>query len=218
MRPVDKSRFTTNQAEYDPYGEAKPELFLALGPYCSYCEREGFSAALDVEHIEDKDAHPDKETLWNNFLLGCKNCNSIKGTKEIDFNNIILPHLDNTFTPFEYLESGYIKIKDSITEPLKTKVNNLLSLVGLDRRPGVASYSKKDTRWQERKQVWEISKKFKQKYIEDKCDIETIVFLSQNSGFWSIWMHSFNGFPEVQRALINSHAGTRLNYFTHIPL
>ncbi len=217
MRPVDKSRYTANQDEYNPYGLAKPHLFLALGPYCSYCEREGFSSALDVEHIEDKDAHPDKETLWTNFLLGCKNCNSINGTTEIDFNNIILPHLQDTFIPFEYLESGYIKIKDSVTDPLKTKVDNLISLVGLDRRPGIARYSTKDTRWQERKQVWEISNKFKQKYIDGKCDVETIVILSQSLGFWSIWMNCFDNYNEVKRALIDNHLGTQLNFFTHIP-
>jgi uncharacterized protein (TIGR02646 family) len=216
MRPVDKSLFTTNLVEYNPYGNAKPDLILALGPYCSYCEREGFSSALDVEHVEDKDAHPDQEFLWDNFLLACKNCNSIKGTTEIDFDNIILPHLQNTFEPFEYLESGYIKVKDTITEPLKSKVEALVSLVGLDRRPGMASYSKKDDRWQERKQAWELSKKYKQKYIAGNCDIETIVDLTLSSGFWSIWMNAFKDYTEVQRALIDNFRGTRLNLFVHI--
>ena len=216
MRPVDKSRYTTNHIEYNPYGDAKPDLIAAIGTFCSYCEREGFSSALDVEHIQDKDGHPDKEFLWNNFLLACKNCNSIKGTKEIDFPNIILPHMQNTFSPFEYLESGFIKIKDEVVEPLRSKVVELVNLVGLDRRPGIANYSTKDDRWQERKQAWELSEKYKQKYIADKCDVETIVDLSLKNGFWSIWMHAFRDFPEVQRALIDSFSGTRLTLFAHI--
>ena len=116
MRPVDKTRYTTNQVEYNPYGDAKPDLIAAIGKFCSYCEREGFSSALDVEHIEDKDAHPDKKFLWDNFLLACKNCNSIKGTKEIDFPNIILPHLQNTFSPFESIEKFPI-LPDIISLP-----------------------------------------------------------------------------------------------------
>lgn len=209
MRPVDKTRYTTNQVEYKPYGSAKPDLIAAIGKYCSFCEREGFSSALDVEHIEYKDTHKDKEFLWDNFLLACKNCNSIKGTKEIDFPNIYLPHIQDTFSPFEYLESGYIKIKDEVTEPLKSKITALIDLVGLDRRPGHERYSTKDDRWQERKQAWELSKKYKQKYIAGNCDIETIIDLSLNSGFWSIWMNSFEAFPEIRRALIDNFTGTR---------
>ena len=83
MRPIDKSLFISNQVSYIPYGEAKPDLIAAIGKYCSYCEREGFSSALDVEHIEDKDTHPALTYLWSNFLLSCKNCNSIKNAKEI---------------------------------------------------------------------------------------------------------------------------------------
>ena len=216
MRPVDKSRYTTNLTEYNPYGDAKPDLIAAIGKFCSYCEREGFSSALDVEHIEDKDAHPDKKFLWDNFLLACKNCNSIKGTKEIDFPNIILPHLQNTFSPFEYLESGLIKIKDEVVEPSRSRVVALVELVGLDRRPGHPRYSTKDDRWQERKQAWELSQKYRQKYIAGKCDIETIIDLSLTNGFWSIWMSTFEDFLEVQRELIDSFQGTRLELFTHI--
>lgn len=213
MRPVDKTRYTANQVEYKPYGNAKPDLIAAIGKYCSFCEREGFSSALDVEHIEYKDTHKDKEFLWDNFLLACKNCNSIKGTKEIDFLNIWLPHIQDTFSPFEYLESGFIKIKDEITEPLKSKITALVDLVGLDRRPGHARYSTKDDRWQERKQAWELSKKYKQKYIAGSCDIGTIIDLSLNSGFWSIWMNSFEDFPEIRSALIGNFNGTRLINF-----
>ncbi|SHM67983.1 HNH endonuclease [Flavobacterium chilense] len=213
MRPVNKLRYTTNQIEYKPYGNAKPFLIDAIGKYCSFCEREGFSSSLDVEHIEYKDTHRDKEFLWSNFLLACKNCNSIKGTTEIIFENIILPHLQDTFSPFEYLESGYIKIKDEVSDPLRTKVIQLIDLVGLDRRPGSPKYSTKDDRWQERKQSWELSQKYLKKYTDNKCDIETIVDLSKNVGFWSIWMNTFKNFPIVQKALIDNFSGTNLAFF-----
>ncbi|OOG69990.1 HNH endonuclease [Flavobacterium sp. A45] len=216
MRPLDKTLYANNELEYNPYGNAKPNLIEAIGNFCSYCEREGFSSSLDVEHIEDKDSHKDKEFLWINFLLACKNCNSIKGVKEINFENIILPHLDNTFSVFEYLESGLIVVKENINEPLKQKIKELISLIGLDRRPGHAHYSTKDDRWQERKQAWELGKKYRQKYIDEKCDIETIVDLSLKTGFWSIWMNAFEEYPEVQKELINMFAGTRKECFIHL--
>jgi uncharacterized protein (TIGR02646 family) len=214
MRPIDKSLYRLNKSSYSPYGDAKPDLIKAIGTYCSFCEREGFSSALDVEHIEDKENHPDKENLWSNFLLACKNCNSIKGTKEIDFNEIVLPHLNDTYFPFFYLESGVITIKDELKDPLRSQVNSLIQLVGLDRRPGHKKFSTKDDRWQERKQVWDISQKYKLKYELGKCDKETIIDLAISYGFWSVWMHAFEKLPEVQKELVNSFKGTNKSYFT----
>lgn len=210
MRPVDKSLYTTNQVQYDPYGDAKPDLIEAIGKYCSYCEREGFSSALDVEHIKDKDTHSNEELSWSNFLLACKNCNSIKGIQEVDFENVIMPHTDNTFFPFEYLESGFIKIKDEIEESLRRKVVNL---VGLNRYPNHPKYSAKDDRWQERKQAWELSRKYLKKYKEKRCDQDTIIDLALNVGFWSIWMHAFKDFPEVQKELVLQFKGTNQIFF-----
>ena len=103
MRPVDKSRYTDNQDTYTPYGDAKPGLIGAIGGFCSYCERQGHSAALDVEHIDDKNSHPEKKFSWDNFLLACKNCNGIKGTKSVDLDQMLMPHCHNTFSPFSYL-------------------------------------------------------------------------------------------------------------------
>lgn len=213
MRPVDKSKYTKNKASYDLYGNAKPDLIKAIGNYCSYCERVAFSSALDVEHIEDKKHNPTKEYLWSNFLLACKNCNSIKGTDPINFSSIFLPHLDNTFTAFEYLESGFIKISTTCTGEHKTKATNLINLVGLDRIPGHGNYSPKDERWLERKKCWELATRYLSKYTNNKADIETIKDLALSIGFWSIWMNIFQDFTEVKKELILTFSGTRDVYF-----
>lgn len=214
MRPLDKSTYTENKTSYTPYGDAKPDLINALGPFCSYCEREGFSTALDVEHVEDKDDHPDKKYKWDNFVLACKNCNSIKGKKKIEFDNIFLPHLKNTFRIFEYCESGLVKICSTCSQYEKAK--NLMELVGLDRRPGHPKYSNKDHRWEERKKCWELAKRYQIKYEQGNADSETIKDLALKAGFWSIWMHAFSEFPEVQKELINAFPGTNKNYFQDI--
>jgi hypothetical protein len=48
MRPVNKDLFTANKIIYNPYGDAKNDLILALGSFCSYCEREAYSSALET--------------------------------------------------------------------------------------------------------------------------------------------------------------------------
>ena len=214
MRPVNKDLFTTNQTTYTPYGDAKDDLILALDSFCSYCERSGYNSALDVEHINDKDTHPEQKFNWNNFLLACKNCNPIKSTKLIE--DCLMPHIDNTFIIFTYLESGYITINKEITDSLNItdKAEKLLDLIGLDRFPGHPNLSNKDKRWQDRKKVWELSNKYLDKYKNGNCDIETIKDLALKSGFWSIWMSIFNNHLEVKQELVACFKGTRKEYFS----
>jgi len=211
MRPVDKSLFVNNQSQYNPYGDAKDDLILALGNFCSYCEREGYSSALDVEHIEDKDTHSNKKYLWSNFLLACKNCNPIKGTKSIK--DCLLPHIDNTFVLFTYLESGLIILNSNINSLTKEKAQKLMELVGLDRIPGHPQYSLKDKRWEDRKKVWSLSQRYLKKYQNNSCDIETIRDLALAHGFWSIWMSTFQNYEKVQKELVNSFQGTQKEFF-----
>jgi uncharacterized protein (TIGR02646 family) len=214
MRPVNKSLYTQNKATYKPYGTAKDDLFSAIGSFCSYCEREGFHSALDVEHIKHQNTYPFEEFNWDNFLLSCTNCNSCKKTKEIT--NELLPDRDNTFEVFVYLEGGYIQCNPNLDENLKRKAQALLNLVRLDRVPGKNGYTGNDTIWIERKTVWETAQRYLAKYQNGDCDIETVKDLALPNGFWSIWMRTFENFPEVQKELINSFKGTRIEFFQDI--
>jgi hypothetical protein len=63
------------------YKESSNELKDILGQYCSYCELPERSSALAVEHVVPKAPYPIKFVDWNNFLLGCPNCNSVKLSK-----------------------------------------------------------------------------------------------------------------------------------------
>lgn len=211
MRPVDISRYTDNQVTYRPYGAAKEDLIQALGPFCSFCEREGFSSALDVEHIENKNQNPGKENDWDNFLLGCKNCNPIKGTKSVT--GVLLPHQDNTFAAFLFLESGLIAVNPAIDHKQKTKAEKLIDLVGLDRRPGHNRYSTKDKRWEERMKAWTLANRYLDKFSAGHCDIEIIKDLALSVGFWSVWMTVFDDQPEIKMMLVNVFQGTRIEYF-----
>lgn len=212
MRPVDKAWYTDNDETYRPYGNAKDDLIKALGPFCNFCERQGFSSALDVEHIENKHEFPSKQYHWSNFLLGCKNCNPIKGTKSVV--NVPLPHQNNTFVLFSYLESGLIMVNPAIDDGLKISAEKLIELVGLDRRPGHPNYSNKDKRWVERKRTWTLAKRYLTKFNQGRCDIETIKDLALANGFWSIWMDVFAEHEVIRRTLINSFTGTQTAYFS----
>jgi 5-methylcytosine-specific restriction endonuclease McrA len=74
MRPV--TRGAAPRA-YTAYSQAIGDLEDRLGIYCSYCERR-LPVSLAVEHVVPKSLEPTLETCWDNFLLGCTNCNSVK--------------------------------------------------------------------------------------------------------------------------------------------
>lgn len=212
MRPVDKALFHGNQVSYDPYGKAKDHLIEALGDFCSYCERQGIRAALAVEHIEDKDTYPVKEYDWNNFLLSCTNCNSIKARKDITA--ALLPDRDNTFNAFTYLEGGLVQVNSRASADVKLKAKALIDLVGLDRRPNRNDYFGSDDLWLKRKESWELAQRYLIKYQNNECDVETINDLALNNGFWSVWMTVFQNYPEVRQALIDSFPGTNVTFFS----
>lgn len=210
MRPITKRNFLPNSYTYKPWRAAKGELISAIGSYCSYCERIGYSSALDVEHIRDKDTHPRRQYLWRNFLLGCKNCNPIKSTKSIM--NMYMPHIHNTFEIFTYDANGNISINEQIltSQPQKDKAQSLINLVGLDRRPGHPDYSNKDMRWSERSDAWLLAQKYLPKYQTSAVDSEAVIDLAKAKGFWSIWMTVFQNEPLIVQLLKDEFPGTNL--------
>ncbi len=214
MRPVDKSLFQGNKQSYIPYGDAKDDLIKAIGGFCSYCERQGFRSALAVEHIQDKKSFPALELEWSNFLLSCTSCNSIKDTKAIT--DTLLPDRDNTYDVFMYLNDGFIQVKPDLDNDLKDKARALINLAGLDRVPSKRGYSGNDTLWLDRKGSWVLANRYLQKYQNKDCDIETIIDLALNNGFWSVWMQVFETYPDVQKELINAFSGTQKKFFQPI--
>lgn len=210
MRPITKSRFTPSLYIYNPYSDAKDELIEAIGGYCSYCERPGYSSALDVEHIRDKYTHPNRQYLWRNFLIACKNCNPVKSTKSIL--NMYFPTVHNTFEIFNYDQLGQVTVNNSLltTQADKDRAQRLIELVGLDRRPGHLQFSKKDKRWSDRKDAYFLAEKYLPKYKSGDVDVDTIIDLAKAKGFWSVWMTVFSAEANVTIRLIEDFMGTNL--------
>jgi uncharacterized protein (TIGR02646 family) len=216
MRPVTKwqpgEQGTT--ANYNPYGGAKEPLRKNLGDYCSYCESPVQHVSLEVEHIVPKDLHPDVETRWSNFLLGCKNCNTVKGKQDVNLTNYHFPHIQNTLHSFVYKTGGLVVVNDKLPPSERAKAEETYKLVGLGRRPGGEKPAPADKRWEYRFSAYKLATRFREKYINQESDTETIVALARANGYWSVWMSVFQSIPEVTEALIRETPGTFSNCLT----
>ena len=136
MRRVDRGSWplddASNPKNFQSYTKAKADLLSRLGEYCSYCERTG---DLHVEHVIPRNHRPDLEQEWTNFLLGCVNCNAIKGDRNDSRNGYLWPDQDDTEAAFSYLPDGIVRVRDDLPEPDLTNAKRLFDLVGLGRRP-----------------------------------------------------------------------------------
>ncbi len=225
MRPVNKGNVPQEKGvdvTFNEYSRSRRYLIDRIGEYCSYCERK-LVANLAVEHVKPKATNPGLRLNWDNFLLGCTNCNSTKGDKPVVLNDFIWADQDNSFEFFDYNSSGLVSAINTLSQADQVRVNATIDLVGLDK----ASPKKGTVRWQEasdRRQEHRI-----QALIEStnyaasygNCHDKTLyrdllITIVKHSGFWSIWMHAFSAYPEVQRELILAFPGTNRAYFQAI--
>ena len=213
MRPVikpDRQNPDSTPKTYKNWGDAKPELIEHIGGYCSFCERPSYSAGLDVEHVQSKRLAQYKDLIlrWDNFLLGCKNCNSTKGKKDVTKNSVFMPHWDNILCYITYGASGIVEVKKGLDDKTMTKTINFINLVGLDREPGHPKYSSKDDRYRQREKTFDLAIRYLSKFRSNKADTETIVDLASARGFFGIWLVVFTNEQVVIDKLISSFNGT----------
>ena len=105
------------------------------------------------------------------------------------------------------------------------RVKNSIKLVGLDKLPpkegSIAWEEASDRRFEHRVQAWKDAEEGARIYLavspeNQRESLEYIKTIVIHQGFWSIWMRAFEAFPEVQKELINSFAGTRTEFFQDI--
>ncbi|MFT5916358.1 MAG: hypothetical protein ACI81T_002866 [Bacteroidia bacterium] len=217
MRPIIKGNWPKdedgNNKIYRPYGTAKYDLVNDIGRYCSFCDRRANYNGLDVEHILPKKYHSDLEENWDNFLLACTNCNSTKGTDEVDLSKLFMPHINNTAHIFKYGTGGLLTINKSLKSSDEEKAKKYFELVGVDRKPGHKKYSYKDLRWKERETVFTLAQRYLTKYERKECDEETVCDLAIGYGFWSVWMSVFRQHKKIKIELIDKFSGTVKKFF-----
>jgi hypothetical protein len=88
------------------YALAAGPLETNMGRFCSYCE--GFYATgLGVEHILPKAPFPAFYLAWENFLLACPSCNSLKGEQPAPGNPIFNPAPPDQIGYFNTTKASY---------------------------------------------------------------------------------------------------------------
>ena len=213
MKPVSKGPAPRN---YLAYETAKPDLIAQIGQQCSYCEAPGDPQALHVEHIYPKYPHPERERNWDNFLLACVTCNSYKS---IHLGNkrrrglerrYLWPHLDNTYTAFEYLQDGRVSANPAVTPSIQKAAKAIQEMAGILRSPAKArKYAKLGIAYDgvdKRKELWQIILSQRAIYLSNPTPngVAAIALAAPRLGYFSIWMKAFEARPEVRQALITA--------------
>lgn len=228
MRPVSKGSTPTDdngsEIKFKEYSRARHYLIDRIGEYCSYCERK-IPASLAVEHVQPKSLNKSLELEWSNFLLGCTNCNSTKGDDDVSLNDYIWPDSGNTYELFEYGTDGLVKPTQKLSSDLQRKAEAMIDLVGLDkkspRKGTVAWQENSDRRQKHRIQAIIDSDRYCTMYSNAEDTVKTMMkelltTIVLEQGFWSIWMHAFDDYPEIQKEFIESYVGTNTAYFQNI--
>lgn len=214
MRPIDRGPAPRS---YAAYGEAVDDLAERLGRYCSYCERR-LATHLAVEHMAPKNEHRNRMIEWSNFLLGCVNCNSVKGNQVVSDEDVLWPDRHNTMLAIEYLPGGFIRTSGELDDGLSRRARGLVDLVGLDRHDaqGWPSPTDRDRRWSQREEVWraaEYSRSRFERLGESEEAIGLVLEAATGHGFFSVWMAVFRRHASVRRALIEGCPGTANSCF-----
>jgi len=220
MRPVERGAVPldtkSKPIKFKEYGDARDYLIGRLGDYCSYCEVPLFTPA--IEHIQPKNLHPVLEKEWGNFLLACTYCNSNKGDKPINSNNLrdyFWADKDNTFRAFRYEKDRALQIALPLNPAQQKIAQETLELTGLDRERGHPKFSKKDRRCDKRNEAWGKAERAKSNLQATPSDSmrEQIIDTATSTGFWSVWMTVFQDDSDMRNHLINAFTGTSLACF-----
>jgi len=202
MRPVDKG---TTPNVYTYYGDARHDLAGRIGYYCSYCEM-GVNNMIEVEHIHPI-ANGGNPLDWNNFLLSCKYCNTVKKANNPSRVNYLWPDIDNTDLAFNYSEVDVIIPKPTLTAPLTAYAEATINLMGLDRKPGGTNEpTDADTRWVIKDQAWSSAKLSYNNWI--KLPVQEMaeqIGITSLVGNYSIWREVFKNVPMVLTEIDNAY-------------
>ncbi len=118
---------------YKRYQDARNDLGSRIDWHCSYCEM-AITNMIEVEHVVPT-ANGGDPLAWENLLLSCKYCNTVKGARNLSREGYIWPDRDNSDAAFDYSETGGITARDT---PVRAEAIATIGLMGLDRNPGTS--------------------------------------------------------------------------------
>jgi hypothetical protein len=179
-----------------------------------------------VEHIQPKGLpqYAQLRGRWDNFLLGCSNCNSTKGDKDVVLSDVLLPDRDNTMAAYVYTQDGKIEMQAGLDDATRDMAANTLKLTGLDMdKPNSRVLDANGQlvaadRLRQRKEMWLIARASKQDLQANPTDAfrRQIARTALGHGFFSIWMAVFSDDVTVRKLLIQAFAGTAVDCFDPI--
>ncbi|MDE0205381.1 MAG: HNH endonuclease [Candidatus Tectomicrobia bacterium] len=214
MRPIEKGVAPNT---YTDYRDAIADLEDRLGRFCSYCERP-LKIGLAVEHVAPKELRPDLALVWENFLLACLNCNSVKGEKVVSIDGVLWPDIHNTLLALAYLKGGFVKVAKGLHSVVDRRARALIDLVGLDRHKakGWPKPARRDQRWRDREEAWaaaELCRDFFESSGGSDKALGLVVVTAKGYGFFSVWFFVFASHSLVKRALIDAFPSTAATCF-----
>lgn len=216
MRPIRRGASPLG-GDFTDYKDAQPYLISRMGGYCSYCERR-IATMLAVEHIQSKDlpAYQNLIGRWENFLLGCVNCNSTKKDKDVQLDAVLLPDRDNTLAAFVYSADGKVAPAPGLSNVLRQMADDTLGLTGLNKRiRGATDENGKQIaidRVSQRMEAWAVAAEAQKDVQKDPNNIALrrgAVRTALGWGFFSIWMTIFEADVDMRNRLIDAFNGTR---------
>ena len=83
---------------------------------------------LNISSPRRLPAYKHLEGRWENFLLGCVNCNSTKGDRDVKVGDLLLPDRDNTAAAYSYTMDGKIAVKAGLTPRHQEMARQTLAL------------------------------------------------------------------------------------------
>ncbi|MCI0640043.1 MAG: hypothetical protein L0Y72_04915 [Gemmataceae bacterium] len=156
--------------------------------------------------MQAKSSVPALQQSWDNFLLGCVYCNSIKGKKQVNLALFLWPDRDNTFRAFKYERDRCPQVADHWPANQRDLPTNTLGLTGLDREPGHPNLSPRDRRWLKRREAWEKASRARQNWESNATAAleNQIIDTATSTGFWSVWIRVFADIQQISRRLISN--------------
>jgi uncharacterized protein (TIGR02646 family) len=218
MRPVNKMQPPVPGA-FRYHDDARGELLVRLGRYCSYCER-AVRSAIHVEHIQPKSLNPRAVAdTWVNYMLSCANCNSCKLAENITPADVLLPDRDNTFKAFDLDGDGALRVHSDLTGLAAAQAQATLRLFGLggrvrdlrDLNGNLVADDRIDDRLDALAQglvawiTWSEN--------PSPAQMNGIIGSALSTGFFSMWMHAFEDVPSIRQEFINAFTGTDAGCF-----
>lgn len=219
MRAIERGA-SPQAIDFANHRDAFGELSSRLGMYCSYCERR-IATQLAVEHIQPKKlpAYRHLYGRWENFLLGCVNCNSTKKDRDVILGDFLLPDRDNTSAAYTYTTDGRIEVVNVCTGEQREMASATLKLTGLDKRISEVHDAAGELvaidRVAQRMETWLIAEMSKDDLQASPTESfrKQVVRTALAQGFFSIWMTVFSDDLALRRLLIEEFPGTARDCF-----